>query len=165
MTTAKYERLDTQVENISSGKWFNNPHPLGWGLLNQFPTVCSFLSFQSYQHRGYLLNIIFISDRCHCIVGAATPVRCECDLNDLTSTLAKSKFSQAEKLTKGTLITPTPGQLKVIIPCVCLISNHELLASRIPYVFLCELYWDETLLTLKLIPWTWWMLNQCTHDW
>ena len=37
-----------------------------------------------------------------------TPVKYECDANDITGTFARSKILLTEKLTNGALVTPTP---------------------------------------------------------
>ena len=65
-----------------------------------------------------LLNIVktlfayWIScvDRCCRSLGAVTPVKYECDANNLTGNFARPKILLAEKLTNGALVTPTPGE-------------------------------------------------------
>ena len=57
---------------------------------------------------------MFIFDRCHRSSAAVTPVKYECDANNLTGTFARSKILLTEKLTSGALVTPTPGREQVI---------------------------------------------------
>ena len=51
---------------------------------------------------------MFIFDRCCRSSAAVTPVKYECDTNNLTGTSARSKILLTEKLTNGALVTPTP---------------------------------------------------------
>ena len=89
----------------------------GWGVLNQglglrsqFPLFHYFLNFSALS-KCWLLNIMFIIDRCHRSWAAETPVKYECDLKNLIGTFAWLKILLAEKLMNGALETPTPGQL------------------------------------------------------
>ena len=52
---------------------------------------------------------MFIFDRGHRSSATVTPVKYECDANNLTGTFARSKILLMEKLTNGALVTPTPG--------------------------------------------------------
>ena len=52
---------------------------------------------------------MFIFDRCCRSSAAVTPVKYECDANDITGTFARSKILLTEKLTNGALVTPIPG--------------------------------------------------------
>ena len=52
---------------------------------------------------------MFIFDRCCRSSAAVTPVKYECDTNNLTGTSARSKILLTEKLTNGALVTPTPA--------------------------------------------------------
>ena len=53
---------------------------------------------------------MFIFDRCCRSSAAVTPVKYECDSNNITGAFARSKILLTEKLTNGALVTPTPGQ-------------------------------------------------------
>ena len=44
-----------------------------------------------------------------------TPVKYECDTNNLTGTSARSKILLTEKLTNGALVTPTLGTFQTAI--------------------------------------------------
>ena len=66
---------------------------------------------------------MFIFDRCCRSSAAVTPVKYECDANNLTGTFARSKILLTEKLTNGALVTPTPGF--VVLKCR-LIFTHVL---------------------------------------
>ena len=44
---------------------------------------------------------------------AVTPVKFECDANNLTGTFARSIILLTEKLTNGALVTPTPDHLQL----------------------------------------------------
>ena len=70
--------------------------------------------FHHYRNTWYLLNIMFIFDRCRHSSAAATPVKYECDANNLTGTFARSKILLTEKLTNGALVTPTPVWVEYI---------------------------------------------------
>ena len=50
---------------------------------------------------------MFIFDRCCRSSAAVTPVKYECDTNNITGTFAISKILLTEKLTSGALVTPT----------------------------------------------------------
>ena len=52
---------------------------------------------------------MFIFDRCCRSSAAVTPVKYECDANNITGTFARSKILLTEKLTNGALVTPIPG--------------------------------------------------------
>ena len=52
-----------------------------------------------------------IFDWCRCSSAAVTPVKYECDANNLTGTFARSKILLPEKLTNGALVTPTPDAI------------------------------------------------------
>ena len=54
---------------------------------------------------------MFIFDRCRRSSAAVTPVKYECDANNLTGTFERSEILLTEKLTNGALVTPTPGVL------------------------------------------------------
>ena len=56
---------------------------------------------------------MFIFDRCCRSSAAVTPVKYECDINNLTGTFARSKILLKGKLTNGALVTPAPGLLYV----------------------------------------------------
>ena len=80
---------------------------------NLLPSV-NFPIYHHCQNTGYLLNIMFIFDRCCRSSAALTPVKYECDTNNLTGTSARSKILLTEKLTNGALVTPTHVLLAVI---------------------------------------------------
>ena len=52
-----------------------------WGGSNKtiFFVFRYFPNFQNYQNIGYLLNIMFIFDRCHHSLAVETPAKYECD--------------------------------------------------------------------------------------
>ena len=54
-----------------------------------------------------------IFDRCRRSWAATTPVKYEWDLKNVTGTFARWKILLTEKLTNGTLVTPTPDQQQV----------------------------------------------------
>ena len=82
---------------------------LGWGYFTKFLCSVIFQIIHNHQNADYLYSIPFISDRCHCSWVAVTLDKFECDLRYLTYTFAKSKFPIMKKLTKGALVTITPG--------------------------------------------------------
>ena len=51
--------------------------------------------FHHCQNTGYLLNIMFIFDRCCRSSAAVTPVKYQCDTNNLAGTSARSKINFA----------------------------------------------------------------------
>ena len=53
-----------------------------------------------------------------------TPVKYECDANNLTSTLTGSKILLTEKLTNRALVTPTPGLQGIFMPTTGSHSNY-----------------------------------------
>ena len=84
---------------------------LGWGLLSQFPPFRYFPNFSAspkYMLAIVNLYITFKFDWCCRSSAAVTPVKYECDANNLTGTLTASKILLTEKLTNGALVTPTP---------------------------------------------------------
>ena len=83
--------------------------------------------FQHCQNTGYLLNIIFIFDRCCRTSAAVTPVKYECDANNLTGTFAISKILLTEKLTNGALVTPTPVMRKMFPfdDVIMIVDQHQ----------------------------------------
>ena len=60
---------------------------------------------------------MFIFDRCCRSSAAVTPVKYECDTNNLTGTSARSKILLTEKLTNGALVTPTHGHETCVLHC------------------------------------------------
>ena len=82
---------------------------LGWGLLSQFHPFRYFPNFfQHCQNTCWLLNSMFIFDRCRRSSAAVAPVKYKCDSNNLRGTFTRSKILLTEKLTNGALVTPTP---------------------------------------------------------
>ena len=69
---------------------------------------------------------MFIFDRCRRSSAAVTPVKYECDANNLTGSFARSKILLTGKLTNGALVTPTPGRW----------IHHMLKSSGLVYVAL-----------------------------
>ena len=67
---------------------------------------------------------MFIFDRCCRSSAAVTPVKYECDTNNLTGTFAISKILLTEKFMNGALVTPTPDTPGQIPAWQTLISNH-----------------------------------------
>ena len=59
---------------------------------------------------------MFIFDRCCRSSAAVTPVKYECDANNLTGTFARSKILLTDKLTNGALVSPTPGPVRSSYP-------------------------------------------------
>ena len=90
----------------------------GWGPLHQFLHSMIFSAFQNYRNIGYLLNIKFIFDRCHCSLAAVTPVKYECDWKDLTGIFAKAGKSLTNK--NGALVTPNLESLVWFISRTCI---------------------------------------------
>ena len=76
-----------------------------------------------YQNIGYILNIRFIVDRCHCSSTVVTLTKYNCDLKDPKYIFGISDISMTEKSTNGTLVTP---------PLIC---N----SNKCYYVFMCFL--------------------------
>ena len=76
-----------------------------------FKVISSILLFSklfwNIKTTHYLLNIIFIFDRSHCSFAAVPPIKYECDSKVITGNFLKSKISVTEKLTSGSLSTPT----------------------------------------------------------
>ena len=89
------------------------PGTWGGGYWTNFLRSVNLLIFQHCQNTGYLLNIIFIFDRCRRSSAAVTPVKYECDANNLTGTFARSKILLTEKLTNRALVTPTPWAVNI----------------------------------------------------
>ena len=138
MTHVKYKRHTKHVDRVSIILKNEEIHEGENGLIisipgveftKSFPSFITFFFqfFRFYQNNGYLLNITFIFDRCHRRLAAVTPVKCECDLKNLTSTFAKSKFSLTEKWTNGTLVTTHPWTRRS--PSCGSHFDHEPLAS------------------------------------
>ena len=69
---------------------------------------------------------MFIFDRCRRSSAAVTPVKYECDANNLTGTSERSKILLTEKLTNGALLTPTPEHLWPQYHCLFLQQPHIL---------------------------------------
>ena len=67
-----------------------------WSNFFHFVVIPVFLNFRNI---GYIYNIMFIFDRCHCSWAAVTPAKYAHDLKCLTYTFAKWKFSVMETLT------------------------------------------------------------------
>ena len=61
---------------------------------------------------------MLIFDRCRRSSAAVTPVKYECDANNLTGPFARSKILLTEKLTNGALVTPTPEVYALLGLCV-----------------------------------------------
>ena len=80
----------------------------GGGCKANFLHSVIFRIFQYYHNTCYLLNITFISDRCHRSSAAVAPVKYKCDSNNLIGGFGISKILLTEKLTNGALVTPTP---------------------------------------------------------
>ena len=76
--------------------------------ISSVPLCCHF--FQIYQNIGYLLNIIFIFDRCHRSWATVTSVKHGCDIKIQACCFIRSIFSLAEKLINRALVTPTPNR-------------------------------------------------------
>ena len=92
-------------------KALNKQHHWGGGYEDNFLRSVIFHIFQHHQNRSWLLNITFIFGRCRHSSAAVTPVKYECDSNNLVGTFARSKILLTEKLTNRALATPTPGPL------------------------------------------------------
>ena len=60
-----------------------------WGLLS--PYLIIFSSFSQSSKHGHLLKITFIFDRCRHSLAVVTPVKYECDSQDITDTPAKTR--------------------------------------------------------------------------
>ena len=71
-----------------------------------------------------MLDIAFIFDRCRRSSAAMTPVKYECDLKNITCTFARLKILLTEKLTKGALVTPTPGMSLLRAPHNLLVKER-----------------------------------------
>ena len=76
------------------------------------PVSRFYLVLQNYQSIGYLSNITFIFNRCHRSLTAVTPVKYECDSNDIVGTFSTWEMPLTEKLTKLVSVTPTCSALK-----------------------------------------------------
>ena len=79
---------------------------------------------------------MFIFDRCCRSSAAVTPVKYECDTNNLTGTSARLKILLTEKLTNGALVTPTPG--------ISIIPNWRLITLSID-----DFQWNYLLFVAK----------------
>ena len=87
---------------------------------------------------------MFIFDRCCRSSAAVTPVKYECDTNNLTGTSARSKVLLTEKLTNGALVTPTPDPST---------EEHAHYKTK-QYLGKCQTFCSvlETLTHLPLVP-------------
>ena len=66
---------------------------LRWGLVIHFCCSINFLVFQNHKNNCYLLNIIFIFDRCHYSWAAVQRIKYKCDSKYLTVTFSRLKIS------------------------------------------------------------------------
>ena len=64
---------------------------------------------------------MFIFDRCCRSSTTVTPVKYECDTNNLTGTFTRSKILLTGKLTNGALVTPNPVMCH---HCITRTKNH-----------------------------------------
>ena len=65
----------------------------GMGVTKPISPICHFiLSFHHCWNSGYLLNIMFMFDRCPNRGAVVTPVKYECDSNHLTGSVASLKL-------------------------------------------------------------------------
>ena len=124
-----------------------------WGLPGQF---LPFRYFQIIVMSKETLAIeyhVYIG-RCHRSSAAVTPFKYECDSNNLTCTFTISKILLTEKLTNGTLVTPTPGLLRLFqsnasegctIPCLywILITVWHLASNRCYQKVWPHLIWQQ----------------------
>ena len=85
----------------------------GMGVTKAISSVPLISLFFNIVNTGYLLNIMFIFDRCCRSSAAVTPVKYQCDVNNITGTFARSKILLTDKLTNGALVTPIP------VLCTC----------------------------------------------
>ena len=74
--------------------------------LGHFCVPVIFVIFQNYEDTGYLCNIMFIFDSCHCSCTVETPDKYEHYLKYLIYTFALSKFPATEKSKDRALVTP-----------------------------------------------------------
>ena len=82
--------------------------PIGVCLLSQFPLFCYLTCLSELSSIAYILNIIFIFDRCLHSSAAVTPVKHECDLwNAIVTYVRLLEMSVA--LTNQALVSPTEG--------------------------------------------------------
>ena len=68
---------------------------------------------------------MFKFDRCHRILAAVTPVKFECDLNNLAGAFMRSNISLMEQFKNIALVTPTPDQFgeKLLQSVICLVMG------------------------------------------
>ena len=88
---------------------------------------------------------MFIFDRCHRSSDTVTPAKYECDAKNLKGTFVISEILLTEKLTNGTLLTPTPVSCEGDM--IFLVINHIDIANQ----FQAELY-DKSILALLQTP-------------
>ena len=82
-----------------------------------------------------LVYQVLIFDRCCRISAVVTPVRYECDTNNLACTLTGSKILLTEKLTNGALVTPTPGQWKSCFRAMVLVVQSYFWCTNLTALF------------------------------
>ena len=116
------EAIPAYVQTSQSQKWDANLLEtmyytpltvLVWGSLSQFPPFRYFPNFSALSNSRKLLNSTFIFGRCRHSWAAVTPVKYECDSNNLTCTFEISNISVTEKLMHGALVTPTPDVSRI----------------------------------------------------
>ena len=121
--TAEYPKLftiDTPWLISTAGGVFREYKdfpPAGVGVTKPIFSVPLFSHFfPNDQNSGYLYDIKFIFDRCHCSWAVETPGKYEHDWNYLTYTFAKSRFPVTEKLTKRGFSNPHPWSQLCYMP-------------------------------------------------
>ena len=86
-------------------------HP-GVGVTESISFILFFCPvYHHHENTTYLLEIIFIFDRCYCSPAAVTPVKYEYDSNDLTYILAKIKTIPNWWINEWSVSNPHPGAI------------------------------------------------------
>ena len=100
---------------------------------------------------------MLIFDKCRRSSAAVTPVKYECDANNLRGTFARSKILLTEKLTNGALVTPTPAHLPVANISYARKRSLEILLSECETMLQCDVVSHSLSAFTKGSPNTLWM--------
>ena len=138
--------LAHRLKGFQAEKWFNDPHPWGEGCWTKSPQSILFLVFR-------VIKIVATRISYH-----IWQMSLQRSCGDTCQMWMWCKESNNYFL--------VPGQRKVIIPCVCLISNHKWLTSRIPYFVFRRLIVDFKAHTMFVVSVNFHVKpDTCTRDW
>ena len=88
----------------------------------------------SSHFRTQVLHITFIFDRCRRSSAAVASVKYKCDSNNLRGSFGRSKILLTEKLTNGTLVTPTPVQVTSPIVTSLMFPGAVFANTNVPHL-------------------------------